>query len=500
MRKQRASEYRGYRTAGIRLTEEILPSLLASETPSDTLRVVHQFDKAHAVMLTEEGIIPRSDGIRILAALRELEDGDVVARRLEAGGGEHSGEQVAIRKLGEEVGGRLHLGRSSGDIVIVSSRMFWRDRLLRMIARINEFRDALLETGERNLETVMPGYTHGLSAQPTTYGHQLLAWELALARDVERARGAYQRVNVSPAGAAILTGSSFPMNRHRTSELLGFDRPGMNTFDCILQHDDELEVASVLAIHSHNMARAADDLMFWSASEMGMIDVPDRFCGTSSIMMQKKNPYTPENLKGSYADAVGGLVTAFLVEKGPTGMPIVEREYAAGAIERQFTFIIRNLDWMIEMVPEIKPKVDVMLERAGAYWAQGTDLAAALVNERDMNWRSAHQIVGICVRYTEERGLSPHDVTPELLDEAAVEYMGEPVNLGEDVLRAALDPREFVAGRLLYGGPAPAAVRERLPDHRAQVESDRRWVAEQTERLQQAEQSLERAIDDLVAA
>ena len=501
MRKQQSKEWRGFRTAGIRLTEEPAPGVEShrSEKVSAKLYAYHRFDKVHLVMLTEEELIPRKDGVAMLCALRDMERTGVEAARMEAQGGMHSGEYFLIKRLSEDVGGRIHLGRSSGDLGEIGNRVQWRDQLLNLIERINRYRTVLLETAEQYLDTVMPGYTHGQSAQPTTYGHQLLAWELAFGRDVERACGTFERVNVSPAGAAILTGSNFPLNRHRTAELFGFDRPALNTFDAILQHDVELEVASVLATHSHNMARTAEDLMLWSTSEFGMIDVPDRFCGTSSIMMQKKNPQAPQEIKGSAGAAVGGLVTAFMVEKGPTGMPIIDRSYAHTAIQQGFEYALRDLDWMIQMVPALNVKKDVMHERAGAFWGQATDVAGALVREFGMPWRTAHQIVGILVRYTYERGLKPQDVTTELLDEAAIEYMDEPVHLSDGALQAALDPETFVRSRTLYGGPGPDEVRRRLPEYREGLERDEDWLGRRQEQQQQASDKLEAAIDALVA-
>lgn len=500
MRKQRSEEYRGFRTAGIRLSAEIAPGVESHRTEkvSAMLYAIHRFDKAHLVMLTEEGLIPREDGVAMLSGLREMEAEGIEQARMRVQGGSHSGEQYLIRKLGEEVGGRIHLARSSGDLGAVSNQVYWRDQLLLLIESINRYRAVLLEVAADHIETVMPGYTHGQSAQPTTFGHQLLAWERALARDVDRARGAYEHVNISPAGAAIMTGSNFPTNRFRTAELLGFEQPAINTFDAILQHDDELEVAAVLAIHTHSMARMAEDLMIWSTAEFGMIEVPDRFCGTSSIMMQKKNPYAPQEIKGVGGEMLGGLVTTFSVEKGPTGMPIIDRKYGHTAISRGFEYARRDLDWMIEILPAIQVKSDVMEQRAGAFWGQATDVAGALVSERGLPWRSAHQIVGILVRFTYERGLTPQDVTPELLDEAAIEYFGEPVRLSNEALQAALDPENFVRTRTLYGGPGPDEVRRRLPDYQASLRSDQQWLAGQQAWHEESAQRLETAIDELI--
>jgi argininosuccinate lyase len=501
VRKQQAELYRGYRTAGIRMMEEMAPSAQTHRTGrvAKTLYAIHRFDKAHLVMLIEEGLIPRADGVAMLRGLRDMEDIGVAKARTESGGGLHSGEYFLIRRLGEEIGGRLHLARSSGDLSKVGRRMYLRDQLLLLIEQINAFRAALLTTAERHLDTVMPGYTHGQSAQPTTYGHQLLAWALALGRDVARARSAFERVNLSPAGAVIMTGSNFPLNRHRTAELLGFDEPELNTFDAIQAHDDGLEVAAVLAIHGHTMARINEDLMLWSTNEFGMIDVPDRFCGTSSIMMQKKNPSATQEIKGAGADAVGALMTAFMVEKGPTGMAVIDRRYASDGTERAFDHALRDLGWMIEMVPELIVDTELMRRRSGMFWAQATDVAGALVRELGMNWRSAHQIVGILVRYTYERGLTPQQVTTALLDEAAMEYFGEPVGLSEDALLAALDPAHFVRTRTLFGGPAPDEVRRRLPDYHAGLDHDRQWLTERQEQQRHAEALLEAAVDGYVS-
>src|SRR5205823_12654604 len=126
----------------------------------------------------------------------------------------------------------------------------------------------------------------------------------------------------------------FPLSRQRASELLGFDRPAANAFDAILSHDTLLDSFCVLAILNGDLARWADDLLLWSSSEFAMVEVPDRFCGTSSIMMQKKNPYAPQYIKGLGAASLGGLVTAFLVERGPTGLPILDRQYSTDALWR----------------------------------------------------------------------------------------------------------------------------------------------------------------------
>ncbi len=500
MRKQKQEEYKGYRTPGIRLMEPMLADLPAFSEGQDeaALYPYHLFDKAHLVMLAEEGLVPRSDAAAMLKELRSTEPDKVVESRLEAGGAMHSGEYLLIRRLGEEVGGRMHLGRSSGDLHAVWRRCRQRDSLLTLMREINRLRAVFLEVASENLHAVMPAYTHSQHAQPTTLGHQLLAWSSSLERCFGRAAFAYGWVNQSPAGAAIMTGSDFPLNRHRTAELMGFDGVLPNTYDAILNEDTPLDSFMAVASVHLNLSRWASDLNFWFTSEAGYIDVPDRFCGTSSIMMQKKNPDSLEYVRGAVADAMGGLVASFAVQKAASGDPTMDLRYMDDALFRSFDMAVRNLGWFIELMPALEVKRDRMREMAGAHWAQATDVAGALVREKGLPWRTAHQIVGILVRFTEERGIRPQDVTPELLDEASVEYMGVGVGLGKEALARALDPMAFVERRTLYGGPAPEECRRRMSEYRDRLREDEASVEERRRRLAEASESLESAIDGIV--
>ncbi len=501
MRQQKQEEYRGFRRAGIRLTEELVPSLVShrSDKTLPRLYAFHMFDKAHIVMLTEEALIPRVDGVAMLAALRRMESEGVDAARLRVEGGMHSGEQYLIRALGESVGGRIHLGRSSGDLGEVSTRLYVRDRLLQVMDKVLEFCRVLIDVARQNLDTVMPGYTHAQHAQPTTWAHVLLSWVSVLERDFDRLSLAFAHNNRSPAGAAILTGSDFPLNRHRVAQLLGFYPPEKNTFDAILSHDNLFHVQSALAILHMNLARWSDDLMLYNTSEFAMIDFPDRFCGTSSIMMQKKNAYAPQEIKGAAAETVGGLMTAFVVEKDPTAVPILDREATRAAFTRSFDKIVRDLGWMIEFMPVLELDKKLMRERAGAFWAQATDVAGALVREKGLPWRTAHQIIGIVVRYTDERRIKPMEITPALIDEAAVEYYGQPVGLSAAALADALDPVKSVERRTLYGGPAPSEVTARLAEYEAALAERMRSLGEAQAHVRSGAAALEQAIDKLLA-
>jgi argininosuccinate lyase len=404
-----------------------------------------------------------------------------------------------IHRLGEDIGGNANLARSSGDIAEVARRYTLRNKLLDLVDSLNLCRTTLLRTARTHADTVMPGYTHAQQAQPTTFGHWLAMWELVFSRDVERLRGLCARLDCSPAGAAILTGSEFPINRHRTAELLGFAAPSQNTMDAILSHDMDLETASVLAIHTANLGRLGDDIMLWSSREFAMIDVPDRFCDTSSMLAQKKIPVTPERLKALAARASGAAVAAFVVEKGPSGFPMYERRDTQAGFWATLRSAVTCVEEASTLLAAVRVDRQRMTSLAAQHWAQAADVAGLLVSERGLSWRTAHQIMGIVVRLSVERGLTPGDTTPALVDEAAIEYFDRPVGLSSAALAAALDPSMCVQRRSLYGGPALGALTRELSGREAVLHGDIEWAASLRDRLTTARERLDQAIDALVA-
>lgn len=502
MLKQKSEEYRGYRTVGIRLKEEMLPQLgkLSTGRTQSMLPALHAFDLAHTVMLVEQGILPRETGAAILGSLRGMEEEGIVAARARVGGGLHSGEQYVIRDLGEDIGGRFHLARSSGDLSSVGINVLQRDRLLAAMRAINRLRRLLIDLSRQHTDSILPGYSFGQHAQPMTLAHLWLSWVATLARDFARHIGAYGRVNTSPAGAAIMVGSDFDVNRKRTAELLGFDAVHENCADAILEltADDSIEVPMVFATLYHSMAKWADDLILWSTSEFAFLDIPDRFCGTSSIMMQKRNVIGPAEVKGASAEAIGCVVASYHALKGTTGLPITERYYALDTLWRVGDNLVLHLDWFCDLLPALGIRKAHMRERAWRHWATATDLASALVRDRNMPWRTAHQIVGILVRLCEERNLGPGDVTPTLLDEAAVAYHGKAVGLSQVAIKEALDPGRFIAKRTLQGGPAPSESLRQADLFTEELARDERTIADCEKRLAAASAKLEQAVDGIV--
>lgn len=503
MLKQKSSEYRGYRNPGIRLREEMLPQLkqLYGAHTHEMLPAVHAFDKAHTVMLVEEGLLDPAAGAAVLRALRKMETEGVVEVRAKVGGGLHSGEHYVIRLLGEEIGGQFHLARSSGDLSSVAINALQRERLLKVMREVNRLRRVLIQLARGHTDTILPGYSFGQHAQPMTLGHLWLSWAATLARDFARLHGAYTRVNVSAAGAAIMVGSNFLVNRERTAELLGFDAVHENCADAILElnADDSLETPAVVAVLYHSLAKWADDLIQWSTTEYNFVDVPDRYCNTSSIMMQKKNVIGPAEVKGASAEALGCFVTSYHALKGTTGLPITERYYALEMLWKVADSAARDLGWFCDFLAELKINKAHMREMAWRHWATATDLAGALVSERKLAWRTAHQIVGILVRLCEERGLGPADVTPALLDEAAMAYHEQPAGLDQAAIRDALDPERFISSRTVRGGPAKQESLRQAKFFEDGLATDEKTVADIDARLERSSRTLESAVDALIA-
>ena len=502
MRQVPHTEYEGYRGIGIRLTEPMVSNLQADYShgrESPLFPGLHSFDKAHVLMLGEEGLIPRQDAVDLLETFREMEALGVEEQRAKQSWGLHSGESFLIRKLGYDVGGRIHLGRSSGDLIQVARRFATRTSILETLKSINDLRAALIDTAEATADAVMPGYTHGMHAQPTTLGAQLLAWVASLERDHERLALAYRHTNQSPAGAAIMTGSPFAVNRQRTAECLGFDGVIYSTFDAIIgAHDYILEAFSGAAILTEHTGRFARDISFWFSNESQMVDIPDRFCHTSSIMMHKKNPVALEQISGSTSDAVGGLTAAFVGDKRRSGGSEGDGGSFFSMLDT-FKTAQRDMGWLAAMVPDMDIKRDRMRELASSHWAIAPDIASALVREKGLPWRIAHQIIGTTVRFANERGIAPLEATPELIDEAAVEYMGKPVGISSEALRDAIDPVVAVSRRTLYGGPAPEQTLARCGEARSRLETDSEDVSGKQARIEAGADCLEEGIDRLIA-
>jgi argininosuccinate lyase len=496
-------DYRGHlwfaKRPGLgRLTEAMAPDFQAAEKGWDgkpPFHAYHMFDKAHVVMLTERGIIPREDGAMILEAFREMESEGVTKARKRVGGVDHSGESYLIEAVGWEVGGRIHIGRSTGDLGSTSLHIVQRNYALDAMEALLGVREAMIEFADKHVETVTPMYSAGLTvygsvnllqhAQTMTFGYYIMAFVKQLEREFRKLEATYRLTQISPAGSAIGTGTDVPgFDRRRTMELLGFDDLYDNCFDAEKHEGYTLDSFAVLLTLSHVMSGLFFDLLLYSTHEFRLVEPADRYSGTSSIMPQKKNPTAFRWL----ADVAVNVRARMLEARNVDGM------------HRSWVDVINGLRMIPGIMGTLKVDKKRNLELAGEFWSGAADLAAAIVREKGLPWRTAHQIVATMVRHAIEEGTTPRDVTEGVLDRAAEEYPGhaKPLGLSTAVIREVMDPKTMVERRTLIGGPAPIRVNETIAESREKLKSDRQTVKTLKGKLEASSEKLENAIDELI--
>jgi len=460
------------------ISQDVLNYLSSRDADSRIFEADLLVDRAHLIMLREQGLISGEVCSRIIAALDALKESDL-------GPGEDVHEAIEsyiLAGVGTE-GGRMHTGRSRNDEVATCIRLALRSEMLGLISEQISLTCTLLSLAERHVDTLAPGFTHTQHAQPTTLAHHLLAHADAFLRDLARVEDAYSRVNLSPLGAAAFASTGFPIDRLRTCQLLGFEGLVENSMDAVSARDFVLEVLACLSIHMIDLSRLAEELILWSTSEFGYLELDNLFASTSSIMPQKKNPDSAELARGKTGSVIGSLLSALTICKG------LPQSYNRD-LQEVTPHLWRAVDWTRSTVrildgclSSLKFNVEKMESCAGAGFSTATELADSLVRSTGMPFRTAHKIVGRIAA----AGGSPGMVD---LDAIGLEVAGfKPSDRGFDaeMLYRALNPRSNVALRANIGGPAPQET-GRMVRERLDLISRKRALADQ--RRERAEEAL----------
>ena len=438
-------------------------------------------DRAHLVMLKERGLVTPEEFSEIVAGLDKIDE-----EKLGEGEDVHEAiEAELISKVGA-VGGRMHTGRSRNDEVATCIRIVLREGLLGLMAEVNGLAEALVEKAAENADAIIPGFTHLQHAQPTTLAHHLLAHADALLRDFERLRDSYPRINRSPLGAAAFASTGFDIDRSRTAELLGFDDLVENSMDAVSTRDFLLEALSDSAILMANTSRLAEELILWSTSEFGYVELDNLFTSTSSIMPQKKNPDTAELVRGKTGSVYGSLIAALAICKALPMSYNRDLQEATPNLWRGISLTRGAVRIMTGAVSSAKFRTNRLEVVSGAGFSTATELADSLVRKTGMPFRTAHQIVGALAVKSE-------NPTVQDLDEAAeriAKFRPSERGFGEDELKAALDPKKNVALRSKIGGPAPSETRRMAADRLKKIEDNERLVADMREKVDRALESL----------
>jgi argininosuccinate lyase len=446
--------------------------------------------RAHVVMLAEEGIITEAEAASILKGLKEV---NKEAENDPSLTGYMSTETALTSKVGE-VGSKMHTGRSRNDLGHTQRRMYIRDQVVRLINTVIDFREKLLEKAEKHLDTVMLGYTHMRQAQPITLAHYLAAHVDAAGRTVTRLEDLYKRVDLNPLGAAALAGTSWPVNRQRTTELLGFSDICENTQDCVATIDYVQEFASALAIHMGNLSRLAEDLQIWSTDEYKVIDFDEAYAGTSSIMPQKKNPTVLENTKAYAAESIGTLVSTITSTKGVSYTNTMDKVLIPPtAIDTA----VGTTKCMAGLVSTLTAKQERMTQLLREGYSTMTDLADALVRKHNTPFRTAHDAVVDIILQALQTNTKPEDITPETINESTQKIAGEPLPLTQEEIHNAINPKKNVEARP-NGGPSPASVKNMIKKRKQQTTSEKERNQKRKNRIKTAYKKLQATEEKII--
>ncbi|WP_088036704.1 argininosuccinate lyase [Evansella clarkii] len=410
---------------------------------------------AHVQMLGEQEIISAEDAEKIKNGLHKIKE------KLAAGELEYTVENEDIHMNIEKflideigpVGGKLHTGRSRNDQVATDMHLYLKDHTAGIIELVEAVQTAIINQAEQNVETIIPGYTHLQRAQPVSFAHHLLAYFWMLERDKARLTDSLERVNWLPLGAGALAGTTFPIDRERVAELLGFEEVYPNSMDAVSDRDFILEFLSVGSILMMHISRLSEELVIWSSEEFKFVELDDSFCTGSSIMPQKKNPDVPELLRAKTGRVYGNLMSLLTVLKG---LPLAYNKDMQEDKEGMFD-TVETLEGSLQM---LAPMIDTMTVNKGRMrqavnqdFSNATDIADYLVT-KGVSFREAHEVIGKIVLYAIGENKF-------LLDLGLEEYK-QFSELFEDDIYEVLAPEHVVGARKSYGGTSQEQVSKQL--------------------------------------
>jgi len=407
---------------------------------------------AHAEMLARAGVLTDQEFGAISAGLSDIR-AEIEAGRFAWSVALEDVHMNIEARLTDRIGiagKKLHTGRSRNDQVATDIRLWLRAEIDVICAELTRLQQALVALALREADTIMPGFTHLQTAQPVTFGHHMLAWNEMLERDHGRLQDCRARLNICPLGAAALAGTSYPIDRELTAELLGFDGPARNSLDAVADRDFAIEFCAAAALAMTHLSRFSEELVLWTSAQFGFVNLPDRFCTGSSIMPQKKNPDVPELVRGKSGRVSGHLVGLLMLMKS---QPLAYNKDNQEDKEPLFDTVDTLRDCLhafADMMPALTVNAAVTREAARRGFATATDLADYLVR-RGLPFRDAHEVVGKAVAQGVATGT-------DLADMPLATLQGFSRLIGADVFDV-LTLEGSVNARNHVGGTAPAQVR-----------------------------------------
>jgi len=421
--------------------------------------------QAHANMLAHTGIISVEDGDQLIAGLEQIRQ-EYRQGTFQPGVDAEDVHFAVERRLTElvgDVGKKLHTARSRNDQVGTDTRLYLRDQIHQIRQQLQGFQAVLLKRAEAHVETLIPGYTHLQRAQPVSLAHHLLAYVEMAQRDWERLGDVLKRVNISPLGSGALAGTTFPIDRHYTAELLGFERVYENSLDGVSDRDfvvEFLAAASLILVH---LSRLAEEVILWSSEEFSFVTLKDSCSTGSSIMPQKKNPDVPELVRGKTGRVFGHLQAMLVTLKGlPLAYNKDLQEDKEGLFDTVGTVQACLEAMTILMVEGLEFRTARLNQAVAEDFSNATDVADYLA-AKGIPFREAYNLVGKVVKTSLAVGKLLKDLT---LDEWKALHPAFDADIYE-----AIAPRQVVAARNSFGGTGFEQVRQALGRARSRLQT-----------------------------
>jgi len=470
--------------------DEMIASAFAAELDAQRglTREIGLADLAHSVALVEGGVIPRAPGAALLEALLALHDhpellvldprrGDLYTNR----------EGWLVERT--DAAGWLGAGRARREATTIALHLVVRRRLLGLASALVGCGRALLARAAALRDALAPDYTYLQAAQPTSFGHTLLAAVPGIARDLDRVRGCLARWDLSPAGCGSANGSRVPQDRRRMAELLGFAGIVEHARDAMWQADLPIETAAVVVAALVNVDRLAEDLLFYASAEVGFVELSDAHARASKIMPHKKNPYALAYVRATANRAIGMQAAMAASGRMPSGQ-VDSRLFAYGSVPQAIGEAAAAIELCRAVFSGLRFHAPRAATHLAASFTAATDLAEALAATAGIDFRSAHRVVGVLARELAETGRAPSSVTPAEVAATALRVLGAPIELDAGALAGALDPASAVRARGGPGGAAPEAVDALVDELAARLAAHEAWRAAAADRAAAAELAL----------
>ena len=419
---------------------------------------------AHVTMLAKQGIVTEAERDQIIAGLEGIRK-DIAAGKIVFNVEDediHMGvESHLIQRIGD-VGKKLHTARSRNDQCQVDGRLYLKKEIREILEELRQMEEVILRKAEQYADEITVGFTHLQHAQPITVGFVFMAYFQMFKRDIQRLEDTLERMDYNPLGSCALAGTTMPIDRHLTSQLLGFAAPCENAMDGVSDRDYSLEFLSDAAISMMHLSRWAEEFAWWNSSEFSYIAIDDSFCTGSSIMPQKKNPDMAELIRGKVGRVYGDLMQLLTVMKGT---PLAYNKDFQEDKESLFDAVDTwkaTITIFTKMLDQTEFRMDQIQKQLGKGFLNATDIAEHLAKQ-GIPFREAHSIVGRMVKACEVKGCDFEDLTAE--DLTAIDSRVTPDSLGDISIKSCVD------ARMSFGGTAPSEVRRQIAVGREWLES-----------------------------